>query len=440
LSRRWIWFCAFLFFPLFAAETATLTLDEAVRRAQDRSINLQKSAIDLAQAGYSANRLWSEIFPGFSLSAGLGLLPPTPLFTEPGFRYNNDALSYTLNFGLSLALNPSFYSSMRRLDLAYRSQLLSHENASRQLEIHVIKNFLNLTTMKADILLMQGSLDLAMQKMEGDQIAWANGLINELTWLNSQLSAKTARYNLNHAQGVYQNALGEFLALLGMELVSDISLVGTVDIVLLNLDPERLILEYLPKRPDIVSQRQVIERLELSKNVTTHSSRAPTLNMSAQWRGGTPTSNTGGLGAPFTDNLSGNLTLNIPIDSWIPGTRQNQAVRAASAELEKAMLDLQNTETQAKTQIRTLITRLNNTWESLDISRMRVDVAQRTVDATEVGFRNGTVEFKELEDRRKDLNEAKHRLLQGELSYQSLMLDLATALNVDWRFLAGVRQ
>jgi multidrug efflux system outer membrane protein len=206
------------------------------------------------------------------------------------------------------------------------------------------------------------------------------------------------------------------------------------------LDPEKLILEYLPKRPDIVSQRQIIERLELNKNVTTNSLRSPTLGLSTQWRG---SPGTGGLSAPFTDSLSGTLNLTIPIDSWIPGTRQNQNIRAANTEIEKAKLDLQNTETQAKTQIRSLISNLNSTWESLEIARLRVSVAERTVEATSIGFRSGTVEFRELEDRRNDLRDARQRLLQGELSYQSLLLDLAAALNVEWksltaRFVSGV--
>jgi multidrug efflux system outer membrane protein len=131
------------------------------------------------------------------------------------------------------------------------------------------------------------------------------------------------------------------------------------------------------------------------------------------------------------------VTVNIPIDSWIPGTRQNQTVRAASNELEKAMLDLQNTETQAKNQIRSLVMRLNSTWENLTITRRRVEIAQRTVELSEIGFRNGTVEFRDLEDRRRDLSDARQRLLQGEFSYQSLILDLAAALNMDWRSLTG---
>lgn len=437
MSRRRVWFFVFLFFPLLAtvSEPITLTMDEAISRALDQSINLRKSAMDLAQAGYSARRLWSEIFPSFSLSAGLGFLPPTPLFTGTGFRYDNDALSYTLTAGISLSLNPSISASMRRIELAYRSQLLSYENARTQLEIHVVRNFLTLITLKANIALMEENLALAELKMAGDRIAWANGLISELTWLNSQLSVKTALYNLHNTQGVYQNALGEFLALLGMELDSEIILDGTLDIAPLRLDPERLIFEHLPRRPDIISQRQTIERLELTRSITAHSSRSPSLSLSTQWRG-TPAPG-GGINAPFTDSLSGSVTLNIPIDPWIPGTRQSQSIRAAGNELEKAHLDLQNMETQARTQIRTLAIRLASTWESLELSRLRVDVARRTVEAAEVGFRNGTVEFRELEDRRNDLSDARLRLLHGELTYQSLLLDLAAALNMDWRTLIG---
>jgi outer membrane protein TolC len=218
MNRKHVWFFAFLLFTFIASadERITLTMDEAVERALNQSINLRRSALDLAQAGYSAGRLWSELFPSFSLSAGLGFLPSTTLFTEPGFNFNSDALSYTLNFGISFSLNPSFSASMRRIELAYRSQLLSHENASRQLEIHVVRNFLTLITLQANISLMEENLELATATMESDRVAWVNGLISELSWLNSQLSVQTARYNLNNAQGVYKNALGEFLALLGM--------------------------------------------------------------------------------------------------------------------------------------------------------------------------------------------------------------------------------
>ena len=428
----------FLILPLTAAaETVTLTLEEAVARALDQSINIKKSAIDLARTEYSARRLWSEIFPSFSLSAGMTFLPSTPLFTDPGFSYKSDVLSYSLNFGISLSLNPSLASSMKRIELAYRSQLFSYENAHKQLEIQVVKNFLSLVTMKENIAHMQNNLDFNLQIMEKDRIARQHGLLSELAWLNSQLSAETARYNLANARGAYSNALGEFLSLLGMEAGTDVIFRGTVDITQILADPEQLILEYLPKRPDIVSQRQTIERLELTRNITNLQGRAPSLELGAQWRGGTPTPHPGGgLGADFTDSVSGSLTVRIPIDAWIPGTRQNQTIRQADADLEKARLDLQNTEILAKTQIRSLVSNLRSSWGTLNVARMRLNIAERTVEATDEAFRKGAVEFSVLEDTRNKLSEARQQLLQGELLYKSLLLDLAAALNVDWKTLA----
>ena len=450
-SARWIrlnkdrtrvlalFFTILVSFPM-AAETVTLTLEEAVKRALDNSLNLKKSAIDLAQTEYSASHLWSEIFPGFSLSAGLTFLPSTPLFTDPGFSYSSESLSYSLNLGVSISLNPSLSSSMKRIELAYRAQLLKYDDASSQLEIQVIKNFLSLITRKENIAYMEENLRVAEQLLEKNQIAREHGLLSELAFLNSRLSVETARYDLSTARGTYQNALEEFLALLGMETGTEIVFEGTVDIAPVYYDPEQLIMEYLPKRPDIISQRQTIENLELSKKVTALTNRSPSLELGAQWRGGSPVSGTrnNGLGDPFTDSVSGSLTLRIPIDSWIPGTRQNQTIRSAGAEVEKAILDLQNTEIQAKTQIRLLITNLGNIWDSLEIARLRVEIAQRTVEAADEGFRNGTVEFQELENARKDLSDARQRLLQGEYTYQSLLLDLAVALNMEWKTLTGL--
>ena len=430
----------FLFiFPVITliADTVTLTLEEAIERALNQSLNLKKSAIDLATTEYSASHLYSEIFPGFSLSAGLTFLPSTPLFTDPGFRYNHESLSYSLNFGLSLSLNPSLGSSMKRIELAYRAQLLRYEDASRQLEIQVIKNFLSLITRKENISYMEENLKVAEQLLEKNRIARENGLMSELAFLNSRFSVESARYDLHNAQSTYRNALEEFLALLGMESGTELILSGNFAISPVQYDAEQLIEEYLPRRPDIISQRRAIESLEFAKKATTLGSRAPSLELSAQWRGGTPSSGTrtNGLGDPFTDSLSGSLTLRIPIDSWIPGTRQNQTVRSAGAEVEKARLDLQNTEIQAKTQIRSLILNLRNTWDSLEIARLQVEIAQRTVESANEGFEKGVVEFQDLENARKDLSGARQRLLQGEYSYQAMLLDLAVALNMDWKTL-----
>jgi outer membrane protein TolC len=321
---------------------------------------------------------------------------------------------------------------MKLITLAYQQGLLDYENARRQLEIQITKTFFLLLTARENISYLESSLTLARRQLEQDRIARENGLLSELAWLESRLDTETARYNLSSAQGDFSIALAEFLALLGMEQNAEVLLEGALDIAPLEVDPEALILEYLPKRPDIISQRQKIEQLELTGKKNAGSSKAPSLSLSSSWSG----SDKFDSRSKFTDGLSGSVTLSIPVDPWIPGTKSNQSGRADTAEVEKARLDLKSAETAAKTQIRSLAANLRNSWASLEIALLRVEIARRTYEYKEEGFRNGTVGYQDFEDTRNELTSARQRLLQSELAYQNLILDLAVALNVDWKELA----
>ena len=442
MRRKWL--CLFALFIFFIstsqikAEPFALSIDDAIERALEQSISLLRSEIDLALSEYAASNLWSEIIPGFSLNAGMTILPSTPLFTDPGFTYNSDALSYNFTFGVSFTINPSVRASMERIELAYRTQLLNYEAAKTQLEIQVVREYLRLITRWDYLTILEENLEQSRERMELDRIARENGLLSELAWLNSQLSVETARYNLSDARSSYRNALEEFLFILGIDAGTEIIFFDDTDIVPRSFNAEQLILEHLPRRPDIIRHQQNIHRLELGESITTQNSRLPTLSFSTQWRGfSSPSSpmQRQGLRDPFADSLSATISLSIPLDSWIPGTRQNQNIRSAAAEVEKARLDLENAESAAGTRIRSLVSNLNNLNASLEIAQLRVDIALRTVEATEDAFRNGTVSYRELEDRRRDLTDARQRLLDGEFQYRSLLLDLAAELNIDWRVL-----
>ena len=413
------------------AEALSLSLEEVVDRALASSINLQKDAIDLELARYRAEHLWSELFPSLSLGGNLTFLPSTPLFTDPGFSYNTNSLSYSMSLGATFRFNGGIPSSMKLTELAYRSGLLDYENARRRAEIDITKTFYNLLAGQENIRNLEESLELAERQYEKNSISRSNGLIGELPWLQSRLSAETARYNLSNAKGAYENTFKDFLTTLGLDRDTEVTLNGKIVPVPLVFDPEVLILEYLPKRPDIIKQRQIIEQRELTQKQRSLSAKAPSLNLSATWSGGTPTPNNAGLAGKFSDRLSGSLVLSIPVDPWIPGTTSNQTLKSADADLEKARLDLINTETSAKANIRSLSESLKNSWNNIEIARLRVEIAQRAYELSEAGFRSGTVEFLSLENTRNDLADAQYRFLQSELTYMNLLLDLAASLNVD---------
>jgi outer membrane protein TolC len=399
-----------------------LSLDEAVRRALEENFDLKKRLIDLSTAEYAAKNLWAELFPG--ISAGAGLSYGTGLFTGNGFELDKSGLSYDLSAGLSLTLNAGISQTMKIIKLAWQIRLLEYEDARRRLETVITKNFYALLADRENLSHLENNLELAARQLEQDRIAFNNGLKGELAFLQSRLGVETARYNLSNARTAYAAGLGDFLVLLGIPQDRPALLEGKIDIQPVDAEPEALIREYLPLRPDIQSQRQSIQNLEYTEKQAVLDARAPSLSLSARWNG---------QFEPFTDRVSGTASVSIPVDSWIPGPGRERALKSAGANVEKARLDLKNIENGAASQIRSLTAGLKNSWISIEIARLSVEIAERTYELHEEGFRLGTVESLALEDTRNSLAEKRQQLLRSELAYQTMTLDLAAALNIDWK-------
>jgi outer membrane protein TolC len=420
--------------PENAGELA-LSLEDAVERALRNSVALQKSQITLEEEEYSSKRLWAEIFPGISASTGLSL-GNTPLFTGSAAdrRIGAGNFAYSASLGLSLGLNAGIPYRMKLLRLAYQQQLLSYEDTRRLLEIDTAQNFYTLITERENLTQLGETLGLTERQLEKHKVGRANGMISEAVLLQSRLAVESARYALSSARADYLIKLGAFLSALGLSSEAPVRLEGEFTIRKIDLDPEELIRDYLPGRPDIQHQRRVIDGLELTERQTVMARRAPSVDLSFNWQG-SPGS-TGGSRAinnPFSDSLSAGATLRIPIDSWIPGTKDSQTLRRARAEIGKARLDLKNTEDAAAAEIRSLTANLQNSWESLEIARLREEIARRSYEYSEQGFLAGSVEALTLENSRNNLAEARYQLLRGEMAYRNQVLALARAINADWR-------
>jgi outer membrane protein TolC len=411
-----------LLIPLSAFAQAPLRLDEAIDLAMAQNINVQKSAIDLETASYTASHVWAEVLP--SISAGAGLSYGSTLFTGDGFTIDKEGFGYSFSAGLSLALNAGLPATFKLIDLAYQEKVLTYEDSRRQIAIQVAKAFYNLLAERRNLSFLEETFALAEKQREKSRISFRSGLIGERVDVQSQLSVENARLNVSRAETAYASNLRSFLTLLGLDLDAAISLEGEIEISMIDADAEALIAEHLEKRPDIVSQRQTIARLELTEQQRSFSGRAPSLSFSLQWRGSG--------GQRFSDTVSGSVNLSIPIDVWIPGSKANQTIKSAGSDIEKARLDLKNTESEAKNTIRNLIANMRNSWQTIEIARLQVQIAEHTYHLTEQAFQQGAVELLTLEDARNKMTEAQQQLLTSELSYKLMMLDLAAALNTDF--------
>jgi multidrug efflux system outer membrane protein len=314
---------------------------------------------------------------------------------------------------------------MRNIRLAHQGNILRYDDARNALSIQITKIYYALVTEKSNLLLLDEVFNLAQRQYLRSDTLFRNGLVGEISLTQSRLAYENARYNLSVARITHENNMAFFLAMLGISTNENPSLSSELNIIKIEADAEALITEHLPLRPDIVRSHHEIERLTAAQMQTVMQNRAPSLNLSVDWASSSLN--------PFTDLLSATARLNIPIDSWIPGTAREQAISRSRGSLEKARLDLAMTIDSAKTQIRSLSALLQGSWDNISIARLSFQAAQRNYQLTEHGFLNGTVESLTLQDARNNMANAFQRLRQSELSYFNMILDLSAALNIDWK-------
>ncbi|MCL2440562.1 MAG: TolC family protein [Treponema sp.] len=380
--------------------------------------------MDLAASGYSERNLWAEIFPAINANASIGYR--NPFFSDPPVRgARNTNPNYSIGFNINLGLNAGIPYIMRNISLAHQSNLLRYEDAQNLLSIQITKNYFALVAEKSNLLLLDEVFNLTQRQFTRSETLFRNGIVGELSLTQSRLALENARYNLSAARTAHNNNTAEFLAMLGISINENITLLGEFNIIKIEADAETLINDYLPSRPDIRRSNQEIERLASAQMQTALQNRAPSLNLSVDWNSSSFD--------PFTDSISATARLNIPIDPWIPGTTRHQVISRSAGAVEKAKLDLEITSNAAKTQIRSLSALLYNSWDSIRIARLSLEAATRGYQLTEQGFLNGTVEALTLEDARNNMANAKQRLLQTELSYFFMILDLSAALNISWK-------
>lgn len=398
-----------------AEEMTTLTLADAVRRAEEWSLSLKKNAVDLNTARTANQNIWAEFFPSISAGAGLrhSIIPPSSAGGAPNI---------SLSAGLSLQLNAGLPAAIKLIRLAYETAMFDYEQSRQQLELAVTKQFYTIITEQHNLSILKEKQAQTSRQLQRDRARFENGLLSELNYHLSRLSNESAKLDMNRALSNWAETTEQFQSTLGFESGEQIHFEGALAVERVEIDGEYLIARYLPVRPDIVNARRNLERLRLTESRQSLSSRAPSLSLSTSWSASAL--------APSSDSLSAGVSVNIPVEAWLPGTKSWQTVRSARANTEKAELDLEEAMRSAKMSVRSLCANINNSWNSIETGRLRVEIAESAYAMAERGFSQGTVEFLEMETARNSLSEARLQLLREELSYKLMTLDLAAALNI----------
>lgn len=409
-----------------AEEPLVIDIEKAVELAVQNNLTLKSSDLDVVISRRLKNTVWNSLVPTISVNADLRNTRELFFGTSPS---HGTFLTPSLKFQLSL--NASLGSAMNIAKINYETNLIKQETVRAQLERDVRKAFYGLITSRTNLELLQKNIDTAQKRYDQSMANYENGLIPELNVLRAQVTAENMKPGYHAAETHYRNSLMLFKLLLGVDRNREVEIQGSLDVTPQNYDSEELIQLHISSRLDIRSQNKALEFQKANKEVTFHMERTPTLILGTEWNTTITDPFSGGSWDTdqWLDTASFSLTLGIPLDGWIPGSKTSVKLKNAEDEIAKIQTSLEGLIRNAEIEIANLVMILNNSRMALETYGLNVALAQKAYDMTAEAYNLGTQEFLEVESAQNELFKAEQEVLTEKYNHLSALLDLAYAVN-----------
>jgi outer membrane protein TolC len=402
----------------------TITVDEAVILAADNNISLKRQRISLETLERRNKTSWNGVSPSASLSGGLEIplekADPSPMNPNPA------DYSYSVSVNVSLRLTPSLYTSIRDASLKYESGKTSYEEAVRQIELNVRKLFYSLLYTKESMNLQRRNMETARIRYENNRDKYNRGQLSELDLLQSQYSYESLRPNIESAEIAYQNSIASFKQTLGISQDEKIELSGTLSDA---VPPESFsVNQAVDELPSIKKIKASIAQQENSLLATRFSAYSPSVTASYSW---------GMNGNDKTEEFkkgqeshSLSLSVNIPLDGYIPWTNGAQNVKNQKAVLQDLQLQLENERTTASLNLQNSIKNILQKQSQMDLIDRNVELAQKTYDMTLTAYNHGSRDLLTLQNSADSLLKAKTDRESKKYELISAVLDLENTLGI----------
>jgi len=430
---------------LGAQETSplrTVTIEEAVTLAMENNISLSSSAIDVRMAKRDADLAWNVFIPTVQASgtlvrsnnvenpygAILGMVIPG---YTPATPTEKDHWSAMVGLNISLNLNVALMEGLKATRQSYEAGTLTFEQAKAQTEQSVRKAFYAILLAEGSLDIGRDKLSISEERLKQTQINFANGLVSELAYLQTQLAVETQKPEIREAELNLEQQKSLFAFLLGLPEGTRIGLDGKIEPKMINLDADQMIGKNLANRLDIAILGKNIELMNTQLRAAKLQIYTPSLALSQSYLPRLSAIDASWTNADNWTDGSGafSLTVAFNLTGLLPFSASGQTLAKTQDGITKMELSMKQLAYNADMEIRNLIKKLDKSQTAIAARELNVSIAEKAYRLTEQGYRAGTIEYLDLKDAESSLLQARLGVLSEKFTYLTTMLDLETALN-----------
>lgn len=442
-------------------EKVVLTVDDAVSYALQNNKSLKSAAIDLEMKKRAKQYSWNTFLPSLGVSAtaartsdmdstlqsangsismsnlmlklhpdelaAWGMTTTPPMEDEEKLHWAVIAPNISAQWNFNLAM----VESIRAAKASWEAGEISWEQTTKEMEVNVKKMFYGLLLQEESLNIQRDKLNNAKARYEQAAINYRNGLVPELSVLNSQVNYENQKPEVLSSEQALKQQKDMFVFLLGLPFGTEIELEGTIDTDFVSVDADKLVSDYLENNDEVRTLRKNIELLNISLNASRFSTFTPSLSVNYGFQ---PIVYAGGewnsLGeASDQGSLSFTLVYSNLLD-MLPFSANMQKMKDTKQQIAQAEIGLEQLVQNTEIEIHTLVDNLYKCQANIDAMHRNVELAGRAYESTLRAYNNGTQELLEVRDSENSLNQARLGLMNEKFNYISALLDLESKLSL----------
>lgn len=407
----------------------SLTVNDAVEIALANNLTVKQEEMNLALLEKKDKYSWNSVSPSLSLSGGVnGSKAGTVKDGPASFSKADNSTSWSTSGSISFSFTPALGTSIKEAKLAYEAGQMSYEKTKKSIELSVRKTFYSLLYFNENLKLKQRNLETAKQTYESNLSKYNQGRLSEINLLNSQYNYESKIPEVTNLQTDHENEMDNFKIVLGLDLNDEIELAGSLEEIaskklnmqLLDIDIEEI--------PTIKESKKNIEKAENSLAATKLSAYGPTLSLSGSLGG------SGGI-SPETDSrlsLSYSASVRIPLDSYLPWSKNALSVDSQKDTLEKQKQTLEQTKKTTEISIKNQYNTIKKAKAQLELYEKNVELTQNAYNMTLASYNVGSSDLLTLHTAEDNLYKAKADMEKQHYTIISAVLDLENLLGLDF--------
>jgi len=396
------------------ARAAPFSLTEAVQLALSRNERSKIAALDVVSAEASVHRARAGFLPTLSLGASEAL---KPIDATENRKWNSANGTLTLNQPIVAVTAFPLYASAKH---SYDATRYSEIDQRRQLASDAARSFFAVVTQQRILVAARSRLDRADATFKDTQARAAAGLVSSNDVTRSAVDRASSVQSLASAESALERARLDLGYMLDMEVSDELESPPTT-LAPFTLDIATLLRLAVAQRPDLLAAGR--STMAASASADEPELRfVPTLNASAQAR----LQDQQVAPNRYVDST---VTFNLNWALWDAGLRdadsdsRHAALRTAELS-ERALLR------RVQTDVRSAVSELVAARSALDAAKDGLEQAEKSVEETNVLYKQGLAKAIELVDSNASRFDAEVALAAAQLDVRRSELDLRDALGL----------